>query len=55
MKLMSQMVNLSLVDQVYSLRRELRGLAGAVAAQPEPVRAAIARHVRETRGGGEKD
>jgi chaperone modulatory protein CbpM len=46
---------LSLVDQVYSLRRELRGLAGAVAAQPEPMRAAIARHVRETRGGGEKD
>lgn len=43
---------LSLVDQVYSLRRELRDLAGAVEAQPEKVRHAIARHVRDRRGGG---
>jgi chaperone modulatory protein CbpM len=40
---------LSLVDQVYSLRRELRHLADAVEAQPDRVRAAIVRHVRERR------
>lgn len=43
---------LSLVDQVYSLRRELRSLADAVEAQPDRVRTAIVRHVRERRGGG---
>jgi chaperone modulatory protein CbpM len=46
---------LSLVDQVYSLRRELRDLAGAVAAQPDPIRRAIAGHVfgkRNSNGSG---
>ena len=37
---------LSLVDQVYGLRNELRRLAEAIEAQPEPVRRAIAEHRR---------
>lgn len=37
---------LSLVDQVYGLRNELRRLAGAVEAQPETVRRMIAEHHR---------
>jgi len=37
---------LSLVDQVYGLRNELRQLAEAVEAQPEPVRRAITEHRR---------
>ncbi len=37
---------LSLVDQVYGLRNELRQLAEAIEAQPEPVRRAITRHRR---------
>ncbi|MDH3739315.1 MAG: chaperone modulator CbpM [Alphaproteobacteria bacterium] len=37
---------LSLVDQVYGLRNELRQLAEAVEAQPETVRRAITEHRR---------
>lgn len=37
---------LSLVDQVYGLRNELRLLAEAIEAQPESVRRAIAAHHR---------
>ena len=37
---------LSLVDQVYGLRNELRRLGEAVEAQPEPVRRAITEHRR---------
>lgn len=37
---------LSLVDQVYGLRNELRRLAEAVEAQPETVRRAIVEHRR---------
>ncbi len=37
---------LSLVDQVYGLRNELRRLAEAIEAQPQPVRRAIAAHRR---------
>ncbi len=37
---------LSLVDQVYGLRNELRHLAEAVEAQPETVRRAITEHRR---------
>lgn len=33
---------LSLLDQIYGLRRQLSSLAGAVSQQPEEVRAAIA-------------
>lgn len=40
---------LSLVDQVYGLRNELRRLAEAIEAQPEPVRQAIAAHRRGSR------
>jgi chaperone modulatory protein CbpM len=39
---------LSLIDQVYGLRNELRRLAEAVEAQPETVRRAIAEHRRRT-------
>jgi chaperone modulatory protein CbpM len=39
-------VVLSLMDQLYAARRDLRALAAAVSAQPEPVRAAIAERVR---------
>ena len=39
---------LSLVDQVYGLRNELRRLAEAIEAQPEPVRQAIAEHRRRS-------
>ncbi len=42
---------LSLLDQVYGLRHELRGLAEAVEAQPPAVRSAIAEHRRRGRGG----
>jgi len=42
-------VVLSLVDQLYGLRRELGALCGAVAAQPEATRQAIADALR-TRG-----
>ena len=42
---------LSLLDQVYSLRCELRGLAGAIEAQPDKVRESIARHIHRRRGG----
>jgi len=38
---------LSLVDQVYGLRNELRLLAEAIEAQPEAVRRAIAAHRRD--------
>jgi chaperone modulatory protein CbpM len=43
-------VVLSLLDQVYGLRRELAALCGAVADQPDPVRQAIAAALRG-RGG----
>jgi chaperone modulatory protein CbpM len=42
-------VILSLLDQLYGLRRELGALCGAVAAQPEPTRRAIADALRERR------
>lgn len=38
---------LSLMDQVYGLRQELRRLAEAVDAQPGQVKKAIAEHLRE--------
>jgi chaperone modulatory protein CbpM len=41
---------LSLVDQVYGLRRALRNLARAVDAQPAEVRAEVARAFRELGG-----
>lgn len=37
---------LSLVDQMYGLRNELRRLAEAIEAQPEPVRRSITEHRR---------
>ena len=40
---------LSLVDQVYGLRNELRQLAEAIEAQPEPVRQAITEHRRRSK------
>ena len=43
---------LSLVDQVYSLRSELRDLATAVGEQSEDVRQAVAELVRERRRRG---
>jgi chaperone modulatory protein CbpM len=45
-------VVLSLLDQLYGLRRELGALCGAVAAQPEATRQAIAAALRQ-RGDGE--
>ena len=44
---------LSLLDQVYSLRRQLRRLCGAVAVQPAEVQQAIRRAL--PRSGGDKD
>lgn len=44
-------VVLNLLDQVYGLRANLRLLAGAVAAQPEPVRRSIADAVADRRRG----
>ena len=44
-------VVLSLLDQIYGVRRELAALCGAVAEQPDPVRRAIAAALRG-RGGG---
>ena len=41
---------LSLMDQVYGLRRELRRLAAAVQAEPEPVRRSIVERLRRDRG-----
>jgi chaperone modulatory protein CbpM len=40
-------VVLSLLDQVYGLRRELAALCGAVAEQPDPVRQAIGAALRK--------
>ncbi len=40
-------VVLSLLDQLYGLRRELSALCGAIAAQPEATRQAIAAALRE--------
>lgn len=48
-------VVLSLLDQVYSLRRELRELAGAIEAQPESVRQSIVRHLRQRRDANSGD
>jgi chaperone modulatory protein CbpM len=45
-------VVLSLLDQLYGLRRELGALCGAIAVQPEPTRLAIAAALRK-RGEGE--
>jgi chaperone modulatory protein CbpM len=45
-------VVLSLLDQLYGLRRELGALCGAVAAQPEATRQAIEAALRK-RGDGE--
>lgn len=42
---------LSLTDQVHGLRRELRLLTRAVAAQPEPTRRAIVDRVQSLRAG----
>jgi chaperone modulatory protein CbpM len=42
-------VVLSLLDQIYGLRRELGALCGAVAAQPEATRLAIAAVLRAPR------
>jgi len=44
-------VVLSLLDQIYGLRRELAALCGAVAGQPDPVRRAIADALRGHDGG----
>jgi chaperone modulatory protein CbpM len=44
-------VVLSLIDQIHGLRGTLRALAGAVEAQPEPVRRSIAVLVAERRAG----
>jgi len=41
-------VVLALLDQVYGLRRQLRRLGTAVAAQPSAVQQAIAEHVKAT-------
>jgi chaperone modulatory protein CbpM len=46
-------VLLSLLDQLYGLRRELGALCGAVAAQPEAIRHAIAAALRGRDGGPE--
>jgi chaperone modulatory protein CbpM len=43
-------VVLSLLDQVYGLRRELTALCGAVAEQPDPVREAISAALRKQGG-----
>jgi chaperone modulatory protein CbpM len=43
-------VVLSLLDQVHGLRRQLRGLAGAVERQPEEVRRAVLAAWREIEG-----
>jgi chaperone modulatory protein CbpM len=39
-------VILSLLDQLYATRRDLADLCGALAVQPEPVRAAIAAAIK---------
>lgn len=44
-------VTLDLMDQVYGLRWQLRRLAAAVEAQPDPVRQAIARRLESDEGG----
>ncbi len=44
-------VVLSLLDQIYGLRRELRQLCAAVQAQPEPVRRSIGDHFRRLHSG----
>jgi chaperone modulatory protein CbpM len=46
-------VVLSLVDQLYGLRRELGALCGAIAAQPEATRQAIATALRAQGEPGE--
>jgi chaperone modulatory protein CbpM len=42
---------MSLIDQVHGLRRQLRGLAGAVEAEPEAVRTRIRARIREAPDG----
>ena len=42
---------LSLLDQVYSLRRQMRRLCDAVSAQPEDIQAAIRRALPRTGNG----
>jgi len=39
-------VVLSLIDQLHGLRRQLRHLVEAVEQQPQPIRSAIAEHLR---------
>lgn len=46
-------VILSLLDQLHGLRRELRGLAGAVDEQPEETRAQIVQAYRRLTSGEE--
>jgi chaperone modulatory protein CbpM len=43
---------LSLLDQVYTLRRQMRALAGALRQQPEDVRTAILDLLDQPRRGG---
>lgn len=49
----SMVVVLSLMDQLYSVRRSFGALMTAVAAQPEDARARIAKHV-ESNAGSQK-
>jgi chaperone modulatory protein CbpM len=44
-------VVLSLLDQLYGLRRDFGALCGAIAAQPEATRQAIAAALRQRRDG----
>lgn len=44
-------VVLSLLDQIHGLRRELRGLAGAVDTQPDEIRQAIVQAYRKGSSG----
>ncbi|HEY9039445.1 MAG TPA: chaperone modulator CbpM [Roseovarius sp.] len=46
-------VVLSLLDQIYALRRELRGLAGAVDTQPAEIRQAVVDAYRARMGRGD--
>jgi chaperone modulatory protein CbpM len=43
---------LSLLDQIYALRRQMNALAGAIGQQPEDVRAAILERLEQPRRRG---
>jgi chaperone modulatory protein CbpM len=43
---------LSLLDQIYTLRRQMTALAGAIGQQPEDVRAAILERLEQPRRRG---